>query len=321
MYIIQNFDPPGVGARDLKECLLIQAKYLGIDDVNIGKVIKAFLPDLAKKDYKKIARKLNTTVLKIQNLADIIKKNFDPKPGRQIGSFKDTKYIIPDLTITKREKGKYRIIQNDTFLPQVKISSHYKKILDVDNKFSLINRQKLSRNEKIHNHKIENTIKYIEEKLYSAKSLIKGIEQRKITIYHIAETLVDYQKDFLDRGILFIKPLTLKEVADRLEIHESTVSRAIHNKNIQTPRGLVRMKFFFSKGLNKTKETTISSDKVKKIISGYISTESHLKPWSDQKIANLLSLKEGISISRRTITKYRKALKILPSNLRKRFGE
>ncbi|MEA1940383.1 MAG: RNA polymerase factor sigma-54 [Candidatus Caldatribacteriota bacterium] len=319
LYLIQSFDPPGVGARNLEECLLIQKKYLGIDDINIEKIIKLFLIDLAKKSYKKIAKRLNITVEKVQYVSDVIRKKFDPKPGRKIGSIKDTQYIIPDVTIQKGLKGEYRIIQNDTFLPQIKINSLYRKILNVSSKSLFRERVKIIQNKEFPNRKIEDTKKYVEEKLNAAKFLIKGVEQRKRTIYRITEILVDYQKDFLNRGILYIKPLTLKVVADKLEIHESTVSRAIHNKNIQTPRGLMGMKFFFSQGVDKTKKNTISSDKVKKLIKGYIEKENHLKPWSDQKLADLLSSKEEINIARRTVTKYRKILKILPSNLRKRF--
>jgi RNA polymerase sigma-54 factor len=149
--------------------------------------------------------------------------------------------------------------------------------------------------------------------------LIKSIEQRKKTIYRIAETLIEYQKDFLDKGILCIKPLTLRKLADRLEIHESTVSRAIHNKIVQTPRGLLKMKFFFSKGVDKKSGGTVSTDKIKKLIKEYIYNENCLKPWSDQKIVDLLSEKGVVSISRRTIAKYREILKIPSSNLRKRF--
>ena len=316
--LIQSFDPPGVGARNLEECLLIQAKYLDIDDVKIEKIIKNHLQDLAQKSYKKIAKDLKISVFEVQSLADIIKRTFDPKPGREIGDSEAVKYIVPDIIIRK-VGGEYRVVMNDTYLPQIKVSSQYVRLLDVNSDNSSAGIERLDKRKNISDHEIKDTIKYIEEKLNSAKSLIRGIEQRKRTIYRIAEILVGYQKIFLDKGILYIKPLTLKEVAGKLSIHESTVSRAIHNKIIQTPRGFLKMKFFFSKGVDTKGGDIVSTDKVKSIIKEYIDNEDCFKPWSDQKLVDLLSKKKGINISRRTVTKYREVLKIPSSNLRKRF--
>ncbi len=319
LLLIQSFDPPGVGARNLEECLLIQAKYLGLDDEKIEKIIKNHLPDLARKAYKKIAKDLKVSVFEVQSLADIIKRTFDPKPGREIGDLKEVKYIIPDLIVMKKGEDEYRVVLNDAYLPQIRINSQYQKILDTNNSNSPIVAERLTKRRNISDHEIKDTIKYIEGKLDSAKSLLKGIEHRKRTVYQIAEIIVNYQKDFLDEGILYIKPLTLKEVADRLNIHESTVCRAISNKIIQTPRGLLKMKFFFSKGVDTKRGDIVSTDKVKRLIKEYVDNEDHLKPWSDQKLADLLSKKKGINISRRTVTKYREILKISSSNLRKRF--
>jgi len=320
LYLIQSFDPPGVGARSLEECLLLQAKYLSINDVRIEKIIKYHLPDLARKSFKKIAKDLKISVSEVQFLADVIKKTFDPKPGRRVGNSKEIKYILPDLVIMRKIEGGYRVILNDSYLPQIKINHCYKTILEAGNNISPYSKGKLVKKGSASDHKTKDTKRYIEEKLNSAKWLIKGIEQRKRTIYRIAETLVEYQKDFLDKGILFIKPLTLREVADKLDIHESTVSRAIHNKIVQTPRGLLKMKFLFSKGVDKKSGETVSTDKVKKLLKKYIDNENCLKPWSDQKLADLLSEKGGINISRRTVAKYREILKIPSSNLRKRFS-
>ncbi|HZK40014.1 MAG TPA: RNA polymerase factor sigma-54 [Atribacterota bacterium] len=317
--LIQGFDPPGVGARSLEECLLLQAKYLSINDVLIEKIIKNHLNDLARKSYLKIAKDLQISVSEVQSLADVIKKSFDPKPGRRVGNSKEIKYILPDLVIMRKIGGGYRVILNDSYLPQIKINHCYKRILEAGNSIPPYGKGKLDKKGSVSNYKTKDTKRYIEEKLNSAKWLIKGIEQRKKTIYRIAETLVEYQNDFLDKGILFIKPLTLGEVADKLDIHESTVSRAIHNKIVQTPRGLLKMKFLFSKGVDKKSGETVSTDKVKKLIKEYIDNENCLKPWSDQKLADLLSENEGINISRRTVTKYREILKIPSSNLRKRF--
>lgn len=317
--LVQNFDPPGVGARNLQECLLTQIKYLGISDIKIEKIIKYHLQDLAGKSFKKIAKGLKISISEVQSLADVIKKSFDPKPGRRVGNFREVKYILPDLVIMRKIGGGYRVILNDNYLPQIKINSRYKTILEAGNNISPYSEGKLIKRGNISGHETKDTKKYIKEKLNSAKWLIKGIEQRKKTIYRIAETLIEYQKDFLDKGILCIKPLTLRKLADRLEIHESTVSRAIHNKIVQTPRGLLKMKFFFSKGVDKKSGGTVSTDKIKKLIKEYINNENCLKPWSDQKLADLLSEKRDINISRRTVAKYREILKIPSSNLRKRF--
>jgi len=318
--LIQSFDPPGVGARSLEECLLLQAKYLSINDIRVEKIIKKHLNNLARKSYLKIAKDLQISISEVQSLADIIKKSFDPKPGRGLGDLQGVKYILPDLVIMRKIGGGYRVILNDIYLPQIKVNIHYIKILETSNNISPYNEGKLIKKESISDRKTKDTKKYIEEKLIAAKWLIKGIEQRKRTIYRIAETLIEYQKDFLDKGILFIKPLTLREVADRLNIHESTVSRAIHNKIVQTPRGLLKMKFLFSKGVEKKSGEIVSTDKVKKLIKEYVNNENCLKPWSDQKLADLLSEKGGINVSRRTVAKYREILKIPSSNLRKRFS-
>jgi len=319
LLLIQSFDPPGVGARNLEECLLIQAKYLGINNVYIEKIIKDHLNDLARKAYQKIAKDLEISVSEIQSLADIIKNNFDPKPGRGIGNLKETKYVIPDLTLRREECGRYRLLLNEDYLPQIRINPLYKRYLYLDNiKFPEDIKELVGRKD-ISGHETKDTIEYIKEKLQSARSLIKGIEQRKKTVYQIAEILIDYQKDFLNKGILYIKPLSLKEVADKLGINESTVSRAIHNKIIQTPRGVFKMKFFFSKGVNTKEGDIVSTDRVRRLIKEFIEKENPLKPWSDQKLTELLSKKEKIKISRRTVTKYREMLKIPSSNKRKRF--
>jgi RNA polymerase sigma-54 factor len=236
-----------------------------------------------------------------------------------VGNFKEVKYLLPDLVIMRKIGGGYRVILNDNYLPQIKINSLYKTILESGNNISPYSEGKLIKRESISDHETKDTKKYIKEKLNSAIWLIKGIEQRKKTIYRIAETIIEYQKDFLDKGILHIKPLTLREAADMLGVHESTVSRAIHNKMVQTPRGLLKMKFFFSKGVDKKNGGTVSTDKVKKLIKEYINNENCLKPWSDQRLVDLLSEKSGVNISRRTVAKYREILKIPSSNLRKRF--
>ena len=318
LFLVQNFEPLGVGARNLEECLQIQANSLGIEDVNILKIIKNHLVDLAGKSFQKIAKDLKISILEVQSIADIIKKTFDPKPGRAIGNLKEVRYVIPDLTI-KKVGDEYKVVLNNTYLPQIHINPQYMKILDLNAGNFSDSADKVIKNRNISEQEAKDTIKYITEKLNSSKWLINSIEQRKKTIYRIAELLSNFQKDFLDKGILYIKPLTLKEIADRLDIHESTVSRAIHNKIVQTSRGFLKMKFFFAKGIETKSGNIVSSDTVKRLIKEYISSESHFKPWSDQKLADLLSKKRGINISRRTVAKYREELEIPSSNLRKRF--
>ena len=317
--LIQKFDPPGVGARNLEECLLIQERLLGFNNKKLRKIITHFLPDLAKKSFRKIAKDLDVSIVEIQKMADFIKKNFDPKPGRQIPSLTETKYIIPDLIVKKRENGEYVIMENDSYFPRIRINYQYKRILDRDNESFLMNKNRPIKKKNDLRQDSKKTKEYIEEKINSAKLLMRSIEQRRKTIYRIAETLINYQRDFLDKGILFIKPLTLKEVAYKLDIHESTVSRAIHNKHIQTSRGLIKMKYLFSKGIENASENDIASDKIKKMIKNLVETENLLHPWSDQKIVDLLYLKSKIIIARRTVAKYRKSLNILPYNLRKRY--
>ncbi|GAJ14131.1 unnamed protein product, partial [marine sediment metagenome] len=180
--LIQNFDPPGVRARSLEECLLLQAKYLNINDVRIEKIIKNHLKNLARKSYLKIAKDLQISISEVQSLADVIKKSFDPKPGRGVGDLKGVKYILPDLTIMRKTGGEYRVILNDIYLPQVKINTHYKKILETSNNISPYDEGKLIKKGSISDHKTKDAKKYIEEKLNSAKWLIKSIEQRKRTI-------------------------------------------------------------------------------------------------------------------------------------------
>ncbi len=317
--LIHSFEPSGVGARNLEECLLLQVKYLNINDIRIEKIIKNHLNNLARKSYLKIAKDLQISVSEVQSLADKIKRSFDPKPGRGVGDLKEVKYILPDLIIMRKTGGGYGVILNDIYLPQVRVNTQYKKILETGNDISPYNEGKLLKKRNISDHKNEDAKKYIEEKLNSAKWLIKGIEQRKRTIYRIAETLIEYQRDFFDKGILFIKPLTLRKVADRLGIHESTVSRAIHNKIVQTPRGLLKIKFLFSKGVERKNGDTVSTDKIKKLMQEYINNENRFKPLSDQKLADLLNESGSVNISRRTVAKYREILKIPSSSLRKRF--
>ncbi|GAB4263075.1 RNA polymerase sigma 54 subunit RpoN [Thermincola ferriacetica] len=294
--IIQSFEPYGVGARNLSECLLIQAENLKLLNPVLSQVIEQYLPELARGKLAKIAQEMNVSVQDIQKAFDII-KTLDPKPGRRFSGTNDVRYIVPDLII-ERVDGEYVVIINDTAVPRLVINGSYRDILK--------------------NETGEAARKFIEEKLNSAAWLIRSIEQRRLTLYKIARCLVELQKDFLDYGVRRLKPLTLKQVAERVGVHESTVSRATANKFAQTPQGLVELKFFFAHGVENSTGGMVSAESIKKQITEMIAHEDEANPLSDQKICDRLNL-QGIKISRRTVAKYRDELGIPQASVRKRY--
>lgn len=295
--IIQTFDPPGIAARSLKECLLIQVKQKGMEDEKIIKVIAEHLDDVAQNRLMNISKDLNISTKKVQEITDFIKK-LEPKPGRAFGSGEEIKYITPDVTVEKID-GEYVILVNDSTAPRLAISSYYRKML-------------------LHENKESNTSKFLTGKLNSAMWLIKSIEQRRQTIYNVVKAILDYQVDFFEKGRKYLKPLTLKQIADEVGIHESTVSRAVNGKYMQSPRGVFEMKFFFTSGVSNRMGEGIASESIKSMIQDLIDHENTRKPLSDQAISNKLKDK-GIEISRRTVAKYRDEMKILSSSKRKRF--
>lgn len=297
--VIQNFEPPGVGARTLQECLLIQVAHLGINDPLVHQIIKGYLVDLAKGKLNRMSQYLGVPVQEVQRAADLI-KTLDPKPGRCFASPQDIRYITPDIVLEKVE-GEYLIIVNDNSMPRLTINSTYRSVLSQD---------------KGHDPK---TRRFVESKLNAAAWLIRSIEQRRLTLYKVAQCLVNLQRDFLDYGIKYLKPLNLKTVADIVGLHESTVSRATSNKYIQTPQqGVLEMKYFFSTGLNNTAGTMTSVGSIKKIMQEMVDAENPKAPLNDQKISDLFRDK-GIRISRRTVAKYRDELGIQPIRKRKRY--
>ncbi|KGG80295.1 DNA-directed RNA polymerase subunit sigma-24 [Caloranaerobacter azorensis H53214] len=294
--IIQTFDPVGVGAKDLKECLKIQLEDRGIKDSYVFKVLENYLEEIACNKLTKISKELGISIKKVQNICDLI-KTLEPKPGRGfINSSDDVKFIKPDVTLEIID-GEYIIQVNDVTAPRLTVNNYYRRLL----------------NQAIE----EDIVKFIKCKLDSALWLIKSIEQRRMTIYRVAEAIVRYQREFFEKGKKALKPLSLKVIADELEIHESTVSRAINGKYIQTPKGIFELKFFFSRGVLANQEE-ISSTSVKSMIKELIESEDPKKPLSDQKITDILR-KKNIKISRRTVAKYRDELNIPSSNLRKRY--
>jgi len=294
--IIQTFDPTGVGARNLEECLLIQADQMGLNNSLLRQVIKDHLIDLAKGKIGKMAQVLGITVQEVQRVADII-KTLDPKPGRNFGSPNDTRYITPDVVLEK-VGSEYIILINDNSVPRITINSAYRAVLNknADTK----------------------TRRFVESKLNAAAWLLRSIEQRRLTLYKVANCLVELQRDFLDRGVKYLKPLNLKKVADIVGLHESTVSRATSNKYIQTPQGVLEMKYFFSSGLSSTAGSSVSAESIKKMLQEIVAAEDTKDPYNDQKLAEILKRRD-INISRRTVAKYRDELGIAPIRKRKRY--
>ncbi len=299
LHSIQSFHPHGVGARDLAECLLIQLEHYGKEDPITIAIIEEHLPDLARGRLNKIAQDLSISVQQAQEVCDFI-RTLDPKPGLQYSSGDETKYIVADIIVEKID-GEYIVVVNDSGYPRLIINRMYENMLRRPEAFPADAR------------------KYLEEKMGAAVWLIKSIEQRRMTLYKVARCIVDIQKDFLDKGIKYIKPLNLKQVADMVEVHESTVSRATSNKYIQTPQGLYELKYFFSSGVNSyANSEKVSSKSIKRQIQDLIEKEDSANPLSDQQLVEMLK-GNGIRISRRTVAKYRQELNIPSTVARKRY--
>lgn len=297
--LIQGFDPLGIGARDLRECLLIQVRQLDLQGTLVEKIIQDHLGDLEKRKYQNIAKALNVTPQEVMEASHIIIHELEPKPGRPYLSA-ETNYVVPDVYVIKVE-DRYVLQLNDEGLPRVRINPYYRKLL--------------SRNEAI--DKV--TKEYVEERLRSAQWLIKGMEQRDKTIYKVAESIVKFQLEFLDKGISHLRPMVLKSVAEDIGMHESTISRVTTNKYMHTPQGIFPMKYFFTTGFSSGTGTgnEISSLTVKDAIQKMIKEENPTTPLKDQQIVDLLK-ERGIDIARRTVAKYREELRIPPTSVRKR---
>lgn len=294
--VIQTFDPAGVCARDLKECLLIQLDLKGIDNPDIREVITNHLEDVAQNRLAKISKELNISLKSVQWICDLI-KSLEPKPGRGFSHDSDEiKYVTPDVYLYYID-GEYVISVNDSSAPRLIINNYYKQLLSRSSD--------------------ENTTSFLTERLNSAMWLIRSIEQRRMTIYKVVESILKFQMEFFEKGKKSLKPLTLKDIADDIGVHESTVSRATNGKYIQTPRGLFELKYFFSSGVP-SGDGGISSTSIKSIIKEIIDGENPKKPLSDQQIVKILKTK-NIDISRRTVAKYRDELGILSSSGRRRF--
>lgn len=294
--LIQEFDPAGVGARNLKECLLIQAKHLEEDTHDLVNVIENHLKDLEKKNYEAIAKATNQSIKEVIELCKII-YSMDPHPGRAYSS-NDVQYVTPDVYVYKVGDD-YVVSLNEDGLPRLKISNFYKNML----KGTAANEQ---------------TQGYIQEKLRSAVWLIKSIHQRQRTIYKVTDSIVKHQREFFEKGAAFLKPMVLRDIANDIGMHESTVSRVTTAKYVHTPQGIYELKYFFNSGISSSDGDALASESVKLKIKDLVSKEDPKSPLSDQKIVELLKV-DGIQIARRTVAKYRDVLKILPSSQRKKY--
>ena len=295
--LMQTFDPIGVCARDLKECLLLQANHLGFDDTIVTEIITNHLPNLEKKNYKIICKTLKKSLDEVVSAVNVI-TSLEPKPGREF-SDETPQYINPDIYVYKHEND-FVIMLNDDGMPKLRVNSFYKN--------------SITRGKKISGDAED----YIQDKMRSAAWLIKSIHQRQKTIYRVMESILRYQREFFEQGISQLKPMVLRDVAQDIGMHESTISRVTTNKYAFTPQGIFELKYFFNSSIRRSHGGAIASasvqDKIRQIILG----EDPKKPYSDDKIAQLLKNDE-IHIARRTVAKYREMLKVLPSNKRKQI--
>ena len=293
---IQFFDPVGVAARDLKECLLIQIEHLNLSGTLVEKIIQNHLRDLEFGHYENIAQACKVSLEEVEAAIEII-KGLEPLPARNF-SDEEPAYIEPDVYVFK-EGNEWVVRLNEEGLPRLKISPYYRRLLK-DPSVPLTTKQ------------------FIQKKLRSAIWLIKSIEQRQRTLLKVAQSIMRFQRDFLERGVTGLKPLVLRDVALDVRLHESTVSRVTTGKYIDTPHGIFELKFFFSTGYTKTDGDQVSTETVKEYIKQIIAEENPGKPYSDQKVANILKEKYNIKVARRTVAKYRDQLGILPASRRRR---
>jgi len=293
---IKMFDPVGVGSLDLKECLLAQMDYLQLKDDVTRTIIYEHLGLLEKSDFAQLARLLNVPMATIKYHIEIIKR-FDPAPGRKYSEDR-TNYAVPDILVSK-EGSDLRIALNDEGLPRLRLNSYYKSLLA----------KALKENPEAY--------RFLKDKMKKALWFLRSLDQRDRTIYKVAKYIVDRQRDFIEKGMDFIRPLTLMEIAQEIGVHESTVGRVVANKYIMTPCGVFSLKYFFHKSLHDDFGEGVSSLRVKDKIRKLVENEDKGSPFSDIEIGEILA-RENFKIARRTVAKYRKQLKILPSHIRKR---
>ena len=294
--LVQTFDPIGVAARDLQECLLLQLRHLGMEGTPAEKIVTDHMRLLQNHQVPELARKLGMSIDDLKQHIEVI-RHLDPKPGSRYNP-SQSQYVIPDVYIVKAEE-QYVALLNEEGLPQLRISPVYRRLMDksvADNS--------------------EETRAYVKDKFRSALWLIKSVDQRQKTIHKVATSIINFQRDFLDHGIEYLRPLVLRDVADDIGMHESTVSRVVTNKYMHTPQGVFEMKYFFHSGIASSYGGAVSSVTIKQRIRKIIEQEDPKRPLSDSKIVSILQ-HEGLDLARRTIAKYREELKIPTSNQRK----
>jgi len=294
--LVQSFDPTGVGAHDLQECLLLQLRHLGFEGTPTEKIVTEHLRLLQNHQAPEIARRLGLSLEELKSHIEII-RNLDPKPGSRYNP-SQSQYVIPDVYVVKVD-DQYVAVLNEDGLPQMRISPAYRRLLD-----------------KGASGNSDETRAYVKDKFRSALWLIKSVEQRQKTIQKVANSIINFQRDFLDHGIEHLRPLVLRDVANDIGMHESTVSRVVTNKYMHTPQGVFEMKYFFHSGISSSYGESVSSVTIKQRIRKIIDNEDARKPLSDSKIVSILQ-REGLVLGRRTIAKYREELKIPTSNQRK----
>ena len=295
--IIQKLDPPGVGARDLRESLMLQLEARGETDTLVYRLVRDAFDDLKAHRWSDLGKRFGLDAAEVQKVADDLAK-LDPKPGLQHSSANDA-YIIPDLVVEKID-GEYKVFLNDSGLPRLRISKIYQDIARDKKKFQGENKD------------------FINQRMNSAHWMIQAIEQRRQTMLKVMNFIVDRQREFFDKGVEYLRPLTLREVADVINMHESTVSRVTNEKYVQTPRGLLPLKFFFSSGLATTTGEDASARAIRAQIEKLVADEDPKNPLTDQQIVEMFA-QRGVRIARRTVAKYRDQLSILPARMRKRL--
>ena len=296
--VIQSLDPIGVGARDLRECLLLQLQFLEIDNPLVEEIVRDHWEEFMQRRFVQLSKTLSIDMKSLESIVEVI-KHLDPKPGRKYSNERAI-YVEPDVYVQK-VGDEYIIVLNEDGMPKLRINASYRSMLhSMDSKSD------------------GETVNYIKDKIRSAVWLIKSLDQRQRSIYKVAESIVKHQREFLEKGIDYLRPLVLRDVADDIQMHESTVSRVVSNKYMHTPRGLFLMKYFFHSGIDSDTGEDISSLTVKKKIQSYIEAEDPRKPLSDSKIMKILN-DEGINIARRTVAKYRDELNIPSSTDRKQI--
>ena len=293
--MLQGFDPVGVAARDLQECMMLQLRHLGLEGTPAERIVTEHLRALQNHQIPEISRKLGMSIEELKEHLEVI-RHLDPKPGLRFNPT-PSQYVTPDVFVEKMD-DEYVVFLNEDGLPQMRISPTYRRLLDKDG-----------------NHG-EETRAYVRDKFNAARWLIKSVQQRQNTIYKVARSIVNFQREFLDQGIEHLRPLVLRDVANDIGMHESTVSRVVTNKYMHTPQGVFEMKYFFHSGISSSYGESVSSVTIKQRIKKIIESEDPKKPLSDSKIVSILQ-REGLVLARRTIAKYREELKIPTSNQRK----